>query len=94
MPSFSHSGMGVPGSDLPSGDSPPRGVYEWAAPSFCIFGTGSPSSSSDGEQSGNTGAGAFFPVQAPFTTGPCSAVVCWPEGEFFKIMLLWSPFSV
>lgn len=34
---------------------------------------------------GTLGLGGVCPVQTPFTTGPCSAVLCWPEGEFSRL---------
>lgn len=34
---------------------------------------------------GTLGLRRFCPVQTPFTTGPCSAVLCWPEGEFSRL---------
>ena len=87
-PTPSVSGMGVPGSDLPSGESPPWGAYERVAPSFCIFGTSSPAAPAMESRVG-TPAGAALSATDSFHGW---SLLCWPEGEFSR--LLWSPLFV
>ena len=51
-------------------------------PASASLGPALPAHAVMGSKVGALGLGRFCPVQTPFTTGPCSSVLCRPEGEF------------